>query len=243
MKRTLTLAMACLFIVGVAGATVIVDDDFTYPDGSLIDNAPWNNHSGTPGDLLVANGAVTIQHGIPSEDANYPFPPTGGDNIYFGIDFWVNASAPISGTDNEYFAHFKDSGFGFTARLDVVPALGGGDFSVGIGSDDSVADAIWPTDLTFGVVYRAVACYSQVSNIATLWIDPTAFTDPSILGDDQPDPGDVAEAFALRQSDSDLNETVFVDNLLVADVFDEVCPECPPVATEESSWGEVKSLY
>ena len=245
MKKTLILAMVSLFIASGVSATVLVDEDFNYPDGPLVGNGGWANHSGVLGDLLVVGGEAVVQHGQPSEDAHVDFPPTAGGNIYFGIDFWVvDPGAPIPGSDNEYFAHFTDGGtFNFRGRLDVVPAPGGGDFSVGISSISSTADAIWPADLTYGVVYRAVVCYNQDTNIAQLWIDPTAYTDPSILGTDQPDPGDSIAWFALRQSDSDLNEAVHVDNLLVADDFNEVCPECPPVATDTSSWGEVKSLY
>jgi hypothetical protein len=51
------------------------------------------------------------------------------------------------------------------------------------------------------------------------------------------------DSFALRQSDSSENETVRVDNLLVGDTFDDVCPDCAPVPTQPGTWGEIKSIY
>ncbi|HMC01309.1 MAG TPA: T9SS type A sorting domain-containing protein, partial [Flavobacteriaceae bacterium] len=169
--------------------------------------------------LMVVSGQVLVQHGSPSEDANLAFTPVAG-NVYFGIDFSVvDPGGPIPGTDNEYFAHFKDSGFGFVARLDIVPPSSGGDFSVGIATVNSTSDAIWPTDFSYGVTYRAIVRYDQDENIAELWINAASEGDTSIIGADEANPGDVIESFALRQSDSDLNEGILVDNLNIGTSF------------------------
>jgi hypothetical protein len=245
MKTRVLVAIAvCAFGFGSANAAEIMHDNFNYADGSLVPNGGWANHSGTPGDLLVASGKVVVEHGLPSEDANVAFTAVAG-NIYYGIDFSVTAAGPITGTDHEYFAHFKDdTTFNFAARLDVVVPSGGGDYSVGIASDESTADATWATDLTFGVTYRAVVRYDQDANIAELWIDAALETDTSILGEDRADPGDVVSSFALRQSDSDLNETVLVDNLCVGTTFADVVAPCTDtVSVESSTWSSVKSLY
>lgn len=211
-----------LLIASMSFGQVIKSDGFDYPDGSLVPNGGWANHSGTAGDLLVSSGQVLVQHGTPSEDANLAFTPVSG-NIYFAFDFSViNPGSSISGTDNEYFAHFKDAGSGFSARLDIVPPSGSGDYSVGIASDESTADAVWATDLSFGTSYRAIVRYDQDTNIAELWIDPTSESDTSILGEDRADPGDVVSAFAFRQSDSDLNEGILVDNLMIGGTFTDV---------------------
>jgi hypothetical protein len=197
-------------------------EDFSYSDGSLVPNGGWVNFSGTPGDLLVSSGQAVVQHGVPSEDAGLEFVPVSG-NVYYALDFSVDdLGAPYSGTDFEYFAMFKDGGFNFAARLDVVAPTGGGDFSVGIASDEGTADAVWNTDLFYGVTYRAVVRYDQDANIAELWIDPSVSTDTSILGEDRADPGDNISQIALRQSDSSENETVRVDNLKVGETFEAV---------------------
>ena len=221
MKKVYFLFFA-LLIASMSFGQVIKSDGFDYPDGSLVPNGGWANHSGTAGDLLVSSGQVLVQHGTPSEDANLAFTPVSG-NIYYAFDFSViNPGSPISGTDNEYFAHFKDAGSGFSGRLDIVPPSGPGDYSVGIASDESTADAVWATDLSYGTTYRAIVRYNQDTNIAELWIDASSESDTSILGEDRADPGDVVSAFAFRQSDSDLNEGILVDNLMIGGTFNDV---------------------
>lgn len=213
----------CLSVMlsGPAVATLIAFDNFDYNDGSLVPNGGWANHSGVSGDLLISDGQAIVQHGAPSEDAHISFDTTAG-LIYYGLDFLVAASVGISGTDNEYFAHFKDNGFNFAARLDIVAATGGGDFKVGIATDDSTADMTWGTDFSFDTIYRAVVEYDQNTNIASLWIDATTITDTFIMGDDQADPGDTITQFALRQSDSSHNESIRVDNLVIGTTFGDV---------------------
>jgi hypothetical protein len=206
-------------LVSPACLSLPVADDFTYPDGSLTDNPLWVNNGGTIGDLMVVSGQALIQHGTPSEDANLEFIPVAG-NIYYALDFTVvDPGSPISGTDTEYFAHFKDTGFGLRARLDIVSPSAVGDFSVGISTKGSTADATWATDLSYGTSYRATVKYDQDNNIAQLWIDAAVEGDISILGTDEADPGDSMVAFGLRQSDSELNEGVLVDNLRIATTF------------------------
>jgi hypothetical protein len=76
--------------------------------------------------------------------------------------------------------------------------------------------------LSFDTFYRAVVRYDQDTNIAQLWIDAANESDTSILGDDKADPGDTVTQFALRQSDSSVNETVTVDHLVVGQTFNDV---------------------
>lgn len=223
MKKILSLILGIAFALsaGVAQADVIVYDNFDYADGSLVGNGGWANHSGTAGDMLVSGGRVVVEHGVPSEDANLAFSAVAG-NIYYGIDFSVDDLGDIyRGTDFEYFAHFR-TGLNFSARLDVVVGNAGGDYTVGIASDESTADATWYMDLTFGTTYRAVVRYDQDANIAQLWIDATMESDGSILGQDRTDPGDSVVSFALRQSDSTENETIRVDGLVVGTTFNDV---------------------
>lgn len=236
-KDSMVLGSVCLVAGAVftaatpAQADVIAFDNFDYPDGSLVPNGGWANHAGTLGTLLVSGGQAMVQHGLPlGEDASLAFASVPG-MIFYGINFMVaDLGHPYGGTDNEYFAHFRN-GFDFSARLDVVEGVGGGDFSVGIATGESTADQIWPTDLSFGVTYRAVVGYDQDANLAQLWIDATLFTDPSILGDDLPDPGDSVTSFALRQSTSSQNELIRVDGLVIGTTFDDVVHQIPAPAS------------
>lgn len=244
MKKSLMLVMAMLLVAAGANAAVIASDTFSYPDGPLVGNSTWYNHSGNLDDLLVFAGQAVVEHGVPSEDATLPFVLPNAGDVYFSFDFSVDdLGAPFAGTDFEYFAHFKDDGFGFRARMDVQAPTGAGDYTVGISTIGSTADATWPADLTYGVVYNVIARYNQDTNIAQMWIDASADTDLSILGNDESDPGTVMTGFALRQSDSAENETIRVDNLVIGDSCVDVFDSCDPVAVEASSWGNVKSLY
>jgi type IX secretion system substrate protein len=220
MKKLYILFFTFL-ITSVSFGQHFFSEMFAYADGSLVGNGAWVNHSGTAGDLLVSGGMAVVQHGTPSEDANVPFTPVAG-NIYYALDFSVDdLGAPYtSGGDYEYFAHFKVGGTNnFSARLDIVPPTGAGDYSVGIASDESTADAVWATDFTYGITYRATVRYNQDMNIAQLWIDASGPGDTSILGEDRADPGDAVDEFALRQSDSSENETVRVDNIYLGTTF------------------------
>ena len=127
----------------------------------------------------------------------------------------------LPGNDYEYFAILKDDSFAYRARLDVAEALNGGDFTIGISTEGSTADAVWATDLSYGTTYRATVRFNQESNTSELWIDATASTDTSILGLDGTDPGTTVTQFALRQSDSSLNESILIDNLIVSQTFNE----------------------
>ncbi|MCB9853789.1 MAG: PEP-CTERM sorting domain-containing protein [Phycisphaerales bacterium] len=232
MKMKIAAALALMFAVSTANASVLTYDNFDYPDGSLVGNGGWVNHSGTLGDLLVTGGQALVQHGVPSEDANKPFMATAGV-VYFGADITViDPGSVIGGGDYEYFIHFSDGGTSnFRARVDIVNPTGAGDFSVGISTTGSTADATWGADLSFGTTYRLIVAYDQDFNTSQLWIDASLETDTSILGLDQPDPGLSVTAIALRQSDSSQNEGILVDNLVVGMTFDDVVNPVPEPAT------------
>lgn len=220
MKKLYFLLFA-LFIASISFGQVIVSENFNYPDGSLVPNGGWANTSGTAGDFLVQSGKAVVQHGTPSEDVEIAFSSVTGD-IYAGFDFSVDdLGAPYVGTDNEYFAHFS-----FRAEMDIVEPSGSGDYSVGITSDPSVAEATWATDLTFGVTYRAIIKWDQVNGIAQLWIDPVNEASTSISG--LPDGPTTVTSFDLRQSDSSENETVRVDDLMIGQTFNDVLVYAPP---------------
>lgn len=233
MRTKVAAAVALLFAVSTANASVITYDNFDYPDGSLVGNDSWVNHSGTVGDLLVSGGQAVVTHGIPSEDAHKTFTPTAGGAIYYAFDFSVDdLGAPYTGTDNEYFAHFMQDGtFNFAARLDIVEPSGAGDFSVGIATIGGAAEATWATDLNYNTSYRVIVKYDQDANNATLWIDALLESDTSIMSADQTDPGDLVDSFALRQSDSSENETVRVDGLVIGTEFNDVVTAVPEPAT------------
>lgn len=210
----LTLILT-LFISGLSFGQVILSEGFSYADGSLVGNGGWARESGTAGDFQVTSGQAVVQHGAPSEDVKLPFSSVEGD-LYVGFDFSVDdLGAPYSDSDNEYFTHLD-----FKARMDIVPPSGSGDYSVGISSATSTAEATWDSDLTFGTVYRAIIKFDQTTGTAQLWIDPSTTSDTSISGS-ATSAFSVGE-FELRQSDSSENETVRVDDLMIGETFNDV---------------------
>ena len=215
-KNYIFTLLMTLSLVGASFGQVILAEGFSYADGSLVGNSTWATESGTAGDFLISSGKAVIQHGTPSEDVKFSFDSGAGD-VYVGFDFSVdNLGAPYSGgTDYEYFAHID-----FKARLDVQAGANGGDFTVGISSGGSTAEANWNTDLTFGETYRVILKFDQVTGLAQLWINPSASSDTSISGTESG--AATVENFDLRQSDSSENETVRLDDLMIGKTFNDV---------------------
>jgi hypothetical protein len=215
MKKNYIFTLLITLITAVSFGQVLISEDFTYADGSLVGNSTWGNVSGTAGDFLVSSGQAVVQHGTPSEDVKIPFTAVAGD-IYAAFNFSVDdLGEPYSGGDNEYFVHFN-----FKARMDVVPGANGGDYSVGIASTSSTAEQTWATDLTFGQFYRAVIKFDQVTGTAQLWVDPSSSDDISISG--SATGAFSVESVDFRQSNSSENEAVRVDDLMIGQSFSDV---------------------
>jgi hypothetical protein len=216
MKKNYIFTLLITFcLTGASFAQVILSEDFSYSDGSLVGNSTWANESGTAGDFLISSGKAVIQHGAPSEDVKIAFDSGTGD-VYVGFDFSVDdLGAPFSGSDNEYFAHID-----FKARLDVQAGANGGDFTVGIISGPKTTEVSWATDLTFGQTYRAILKFDQVTGVAQLWVNPTESSDTSISGSEFG--AATVKNFGLRQSDSSEDETVRLDDLMIGKTFNDV---------------------
>lgn len=198
-----------------------ISDGFDYADGSLIGNGLWSSHSGTAGDFQVVSGQGVVQHGAPSEDVNIEFTSVTGD-VYYSFDFSVDDpgnAIGTNGTDFEYFAHLMNGGSNFSARMDIVAPNTTGDYTVGISSGTSTAEATWATDLVFGTTYRVTVRFNQDNSETQLWIDANAETDTSISGTSGG--AQTVNQFAFRQSDSSENETIRVDNLVLSQTFNE----------------------
>lgn len=212
--------------------TLPISETFTYADGSLVGNSQWESTSGNAGDFLVTSGQAIVQHGTPSEDVALPFAAVTGD-LFYAFDMSVaDLGAPYVGGDNEYFVHFR-TGSGFVAQLDIVEPTAGGDFTLGIATDASTAQATWASDLLFDTTYRVVVRYDQDASIAELWVDATSETDTSITGNDETDPGEGVLSFAMRQSDSSENEGIAIDNLVIAEDFNQTTLSTPSLTATE----------
>ncbi|MEQ6125095.1 DUF5689 domain-containing protein [Pseudotenacibaculum sp. MALMAid0570] len=200
---------------------VILAEGFSYSDGNLVPNGGWTNFSGTASEIQVASGQAVMSHGSGSrEDASLTFATVAGD-IYYAFNLSIDdLGSPVSGSDSEYFANFLEGTSNYRARMDIVPPSGAGDYSIGIASNSSTAEATWGTDLTFGQSYRVVVKFDQVTGTAQLWVDPTVSTDTSISG--SAIGAFTVDQFALRQSNSSSDETIRIDDLMVGQTFNDV---------------------
>lgn len=196
----------------------LVNDNFDRPDGPLTGTSPtpgpggvWTTHSGTTEQTQIVGGEVEIfQSGVSSEDTHTLFAGQSTGGLFASFDVRVDAAAPITGGDYEYFAHFFTEGsFNFRSRLDVVEGTQGGDYTFGISSISGTAEATFGSDFNFGDTVNVTIGFDLDSGIGSLTIGGTTINATGIAL------GETLDSFAFRQSNSSSDETIFVDNLRV----------------------------
>lgn len=223
-KSTLGVAaLASAFVIS-ATATVLIDETFTYSDGALTGNAAWNTHSGTAGQITVSGGAITLTDSA-SEDPNTTFAAVTSGSVFASFDISVADPTSYSGTDFEYFAHFKDDGFDYITRTDIA-AFSASGYSIGIGTSGT-AEVVSAQTLQYGSNYSVILGFDFTSGLSTLWIDATSITDTNISTTIVDSANDIS-AFAFRQAAATPNQGITIDNLIVATTFAEVAPVPEP---------------
>ena len=156
-------------------ATLILNETFSYTDGSIVANSGgvWTNHSGAAGQVDVASGVVNVSQ-LEAEDISAAL--SGGPyatNGYLYASMKVNFSALPAGAGG-YFWHFKNTGNDFRARLWAsITGAAPGTFRVGIAAGAGTAVFI-PVDLSLGAEYKLVVRYNTTNAVSTLWISPTS---------------------------------------------------------------------
>lgn len=240
----LVAGIASLALAGSASAAQLMNETFTYPNGTLTVVAPsWVAHSGAGAKAIQVNGGVVrIDQSTGSgEDVNRVFgAQPAGAKTYASFDLTV-PTATFSG--NAYFAHFKDSGTTlFRSRVFVVSAVGGYQIALDNSGIAPSPDAFWPTTLNFGQTYKIAISYNGVNGDAELWVDPVLETSPKILSNDGTGAGTLIESFALRQA-TPTSGQVFqdVDNIKVGTTFADVIDQ--GTSTNNASWARIKQLY
>lgn len=241
MRRFLTVAcFSCGLVVSawlnvptVQGA-VLLADTFSYADGALTTNSSfaWNTHSGTAGQTQVAAGKVQLTSSQ-SEDVNrlltgQPYAAAGSTNVFYASFTVRFTTLPSAG--GEYFTHFNAGTF----RARIWALTGGataGALRLGISSTNgSAISATNLTDLNLNTDYRVVTRLVNTNCIATLWINPTAETDPGVSTSETPTTVTVS-AYAFRQTTG--IGTLTVDDLLVGTTFADVVTNAPAVITTQ----------
>ena len=197
-----------------ARAEVVLEESFTYDDGPIVVQAAdtWKNHSGSSAQAEVYEGQLILtQSG--SEDfhaklAGGPYKKSSGGTMYasFDVEF---TELPIGG--GSYFAHFRDDGFGYRARI-IAQTTGAeeGAFRIGASSKGKQSTALVENDLHLDTVYKVVIAMSLVDASTTLWIDPDDDAAGGVTTTDNGSAVDVT-GFAFRQAKN--IGAMLIDNL------------------------------
>jgi hypothetical protein len=210
-------------------------DDFNRPTGPLVQfDGAWLSNGGTGGtnaqQMQIVNGRVKV-HEDQSEDCSTEMPPfqsvptiyatSSGTILFASMNITLTNLPTPAGS---YFAHFRDTGNGFRARVFV--SRGGasaGHFRLGIANNAaaiSVSGQI-ATDLSLNTSYVIVVRYNVGTGESTLWLNPTSESDPGITATDAPFPVDIY-AFTFRQNAG--IGVVCVDDLKIGTTFSDVAP-------------------
>lgn len=212
-KFALALTLVALMATPTFG-TLLLNEPFSYPDGNLVGNGGWTNHSGSGFFLQVSSGEVPVLHGSSSrEDAHTVFGSAQG-TIYSAFDARVE-----NANDAVYFAHLMiGASTTFRSRVWVVPdPAGTGDFTFAI-SDTSSAQVPWGSGLDFGTTYRVVHSYDLTTGATSLWVDQANEGGTSVAAVISSSV-EAVNAFSLRQSSGNSQE--YVDNACVATSYNE----------------------
>src|SRR5262249_59033402 len=83
------------------------------------------------------------------------------------------------------FLHLSDGGASnFFARVYVTPpSVGSTSFTLGLSytsTSATVGVVPWTSTLTYGTAYNVVVKYDPVGKTATMWVNPSAESDPSV---------------------------------------------------------------
>ena len=223
-----------------AGATLLLNDSFSYPDGPLVTASPngWVHHnpSGShTGEVMVASGRVLLNEGN-KEDVNALFTASSNETNVFYASFTVKFTS-LPGGGGAYFAHFKSSSTtGFRARIWALPGGAAPDrFRLGISSTSgSVISATNTTDLHLNTDYNVVTRLVNSNSASTLWINPDSEDDPGISTSESGS-SFAAISYAFRESDNE--GALNIDNLRVGTSFADVVSTGagqPPAITSQS---------
>jgi hypothetical protein len=207
----------------VPTATTLLCETFDYADGPLTTNSAqfWSTHDGNAGQTVVGSGALGLQF-FQSEDLHVPllggpYSPGGGTVLYASLQ--VNFTGlPLAG--GQYFAHFRNEGTTFRARLFATTTDAAPDtLRLGISNGAGAQNAQVMTDLNLSNTYTAVIRYNVDTATATLWVNPSDETESGVTATDVTSAG-IVQDLAVRQTAGIGN--IIVDNVKVGTLFTDV---------------------
>jgi len=216
-----------------APAATFLYEPFNYADGSLVTNSAgvWTTHSGATGQVAVVSGRAFITD-TNSEDVGTALSQlfTSVSNATLYARFTINCSK-LPSSSGEYFVHFK-SAASTTFRAKIFALTQGatnGTFRVGIANVTNGPAAVLALDLPTNTTHTLVLRYDVAGDLSTLWVNPSAETDPSAT-DTNAGTTITVGAFALRQAAG--IGAWFIDDILVGTNFNDVLALQLPVVLQ-----------
>lgn len=179
-------------------------EEFDYPNGPLtaVGQACWQPHSGQPGQALVQEGKLRLSMDF-SEDASallagQPFSSGSGYVLYARMDFRL-LSLPTNAAP-AYWAHYKDGGNGFRARLFVsTNQAPPGHYRLGVSSASASPTAEVPLNLATQRFYTVITRFNVNNGQCVLWVEPASETDAATVATDATATSTIV-AWAFRQA-------------------------------------------
>jgi endonuclease/exonuclease/phosphatase family metal-dependent hydrolase len=216
---------------------LLLFEPFDYGDGPLVtvSGGWWLTHSGTAGQVDVISGRADLR--VPqTEDVSvlipgHPYAATSPLSLF--ASFTVNFSA-LPSAGGQFFAHFKNSGTGFRARVFALTSgAAPGHFRIGIANSAMQPTVTNTTDLALNVPHRIYLRYDISTATTRLWVNPETESSPHVVA---PVDGaaQIITAFAMRQ-DSGIG-VLTVDDLRLGTTFADVYDgpnTIPPVVTQQ----------
>ena len=191
---------------------VVMNDYFNYDNIGSIDTSSggfWQTHSGTPGQMQVGAGFVTVDGTANTEDVNaqligQPYPTNNGAVLFSSciVNYQTLPSAV-----GAYFGHFKDNTTsGFLGRIWASTSNAAtGFYRIGIGNSTgaSAASPQFPMDLALNQNYLVVTMLQLSNGFSTIWINPRSQSDPHVTDTSSVTNLVQIYQYALRESNND----------------------------------------
>lgn len=224
-----------LFLAALgAQATILLQDDFTYADGSLtnVSSGKWATFSGNAGGTPVSGGVLyngqNYSDDVLAALAGGPYTSSSTSN-YLYFSFTLNAQALPTNSGGYYFALYGSS-VGFRSRVYAFTNTAApGKFRLGV-ANSAGSPATNTTDLSLGTTYTVVGRFLLTNSTATLWINPVSSASLNVSATDATTSAGITN-FSFRQpggapaaNTTAAGATFAIDNLLVGTAFADVVP-------------------
>jgi hypothetical protein len=211
---------------------ILRSDDFDRPDGPLVQfDGLWLSNGGSGGAhaqemqilghriQVTEDGSEDVSTEMPPNQPTTPsYSPASGTILYESMK--VNFNRLPTAESGGYFAHFRDAGNNFRARIYVNPILATpGQYQLGIANQSTAVAGQLPDLLSTGTDYTIVVRYNVGTGESKLWLNPRNENSPGVAATDTPNVVPI-EALSFRQNPG--IGVVFIDDLKIGTAFSDV---------------------